>query len=49
MEINYLKSLKSKKNINIGIIGKYVDMKDAYKSLDEALVHGGLPIIIKST
>ena len=35
--------LSPKKNINIGIIGKYVDMKDAYKSLDEALVHGGLP------
>ena len=34
--------LKSKKNVNIGIIGKYVNLKDAYKSLDEALVHGGI-------
>lgn len=26
----------------IGIVGKYTGMKDAYKSLDEALFHGGL-------
>ena len=29
-------------NINIGIVGKYTDLPDAYKSLNEALVHGGL-------
>ena len=34
--------LNSKKHVNIGIIGKYVNLKDAYKSLDEALVHGGI-------
>jgi len=34
--------LKATKNVNIGIIGKYVNLKDAYKSLDEALVHGGI-------
>ncbi len=34
--------LKTKKNINIAIIGKYVELKDAYKSLDEALTHGGI-------
>ena len=28
--------------VNIAIVGKYVDLKDAYKSLDEALVHGGI-------
>ena len=28
--------------MNIAIIGKYVNLKDAYKSLDEALVHGGI-------
>ena len=33
---------KLKKSINIAIIGKYVDLKDAYKSLDEALTHGGI-------
>ena len=29
-------------NINVGIVGKYTDLPDAYKSLNEALVHGGL-------
>jgi CTP synthase len=28
--------------VKIGVIGKYVNLKDAYKSLHEALVHGGL-------
>ena len=36
------KVLGSRNYVNIGIIGKYVNLKDAYKSLDEALVHGGL-------
>ena len=36
------KVLNPRKDVNIGIIGKYVHLKDAYKSLDEALVHGGL-------
>jgi len=27
--------------VAIGIVGKYVDLKEAYKSLHEALVHGG--------
>ena len=31
-----------RKNISIAIVGKYVDLKDAYKSLDEALIHGSL-------
>ena len=34
--------LDTKKSTNIAIIGKYVDLKDAYKSLDEALTHGGI-------
>ena len=34
--------LNSKNFVNIAIIGKYVNLKDAYKSLDEALVHGGI-------
>jgi CTP synthase len=28
--------------VKIAIVGKYVDLKDSYKSLHEALVHGGL-------
>ena len=34
--------LSNKKIVNIAIIGKYVNLKDAYKSLDEALIHGGI-------
>ncbi len=34
--------LKTKKKVEIAIIGKYVNLKDAYKSLDEALTHGGI-------
>ena len=29
--------------VRIGVVGKYVQLEDAYKSLREALVHGGLP------
>ena len=39
--------LQNKKQINIAIIGKYVELKDAYKSLDEALTHGGVNNKIK--
>jgi CTP synthase len=28
--------------VNVTIVGKYIQLKDAYKSLDEALYHGGL-------
>ena len=28
--------------VSIGVVGKYTDLKDTYKSLNEALVHGGL-------
>ena len=33
--------LNTKNKVNIAVIGKYVELKDAYKSLDEALTHGG--------
>ena len=39
--------LGSKRLVNIALIGKYVNLKDAYKSLDEALIHGGLENNIK--
>ncbi|MBI5064311.1 MAG: CTP synthase, partial [Desulfatitalea sp.] len=29
--------------VNIAIVGKYVDLTESYKSLNEALMHGGLP------
>ena len=34
--------LNTKNTVKIAIIGKYVELKDAYKSLDEALTHGGI-------
>ena len=34
--------LHTKRSVDIAIIGKYVNLKDAYKSLDEALIHGGI-------
>jgi len=41
------KVLNPRKNVRIGIIGKYVNLKDAYKSLDEALIHGGISNNVK--
>ena len=32
----------AKSKVNIAIVGKYVDLKEAYKSLHEALVHAGV-------
>ena len=29
-------------DVTIGVVGKYTDLKDSYKSLNEALIHGGL-------
>jgi CTP synthase len=29
--------------VTVGVVGKYVEVTDSYKSLNEALVHGGLP------
>jgi CTP synthase len=36
-----------KAEISIGIVGKYVDWRDSYKSLSEALVHGGVANDVK--
>ena len=33
---------KPEKNVSIAIVGKYVDPVDSYKSLNEALLHGGI-------
>ncbi len=40
-------TLNTKRSVNIAIIGKYVNLKDAYKSLDEALTHGGIANKVK--
>ena len=31
-----------KNEVTIAMVGKYIDLKDAYKSLNEALIHGGI-------
>lgn len=36
-----------KGEVTIGIVGKYIDWRDSYKSLSEALVHGGVPNEVK--
>lgn len=38
-----VKTLKNPNHIaKVGVVGKYVDLKESYKSLHEALVHGGV-------
>ncbi len=38
-----VRKIKEPKNeVNIAIVGKYVGLKDSYKSLMEALIHGGI-------
>lgn len=42
--VGMLERLEHPENeVRIGVVGKYVQLEDAYKSLREALVHGGLP------
>ena len=31
------------KTVNIGIVGKYIELKEAYKSITESFVHAGVP------
>ena len=39
---NFLHKYKNPKNkISVGLVGKYVELKDAYKSIYEAFVHAG--------
>ncbi len=36
-----------RESVNIAIIGKYVEHKDAYKSIGEALIHGGMKLGVR--
>jgi CTP synthase len=38
--LNQLKS--SEKTIKIGLVGKYIELKDSYKSISEAFIHAGV-------
>jgi CTP synthase len=37
------KILHPKERVKIAVVGKYTDLHDAYKSVQEALLHGGIP------
>ena len=38
----FLRKLKNpKKSIKIGLVGKYVELQDSYKSILESLIHAG--------
>lgn len=39
----FIERLKNPKTeVNIGLVGKYVELKDAYKSISEAFIHAGV-------
>ena len=41
--IDFLRKLNNpKKQITIGLVGKYVELKDAYKSIAESFIHAGV-------
>ncbi|HLB54552.1 MAG TPA: CTP synthase [Gemmatimonadales bacterium] len=37
------KILRPADRVRIAVVGKYTDLRDAYKSVQEALLHGGIP------
>ncbi len=40
---NLLKKIYNQKyKVTIGVVGKYTNLKDSYKSLNESLIHGGI-------
>lgn len=40
--VNFIEKLKNpRKKISIALVGKYVELPDAYKSISEALIHAG--------
>lgn len=40
--VEKIKKLKTKPHVKIGVVGKYVELPDAYISITEALEHGGI-------
>jgi len=43
--VNILRN--AKKEVKIGVVGKYITLQDSYKSIYEALVHGGIENKVK--
>jgi CTP synthase len=40
---SFLETLKNPENeVNIGLVGKYVELKDSYKSISESIIHAGV-------
>jgi CTP synthase len=40
---SFLDTLKNPENeVNIGLVGKYVELKDSYKSISESIIHAGV-------
>ncbi len=40
--VNFVKSVETEKEeVNMALVGKYVNLKDSYKSITEALIHAG--------
>ena len=45
----FLRKLKNPTDtVNIAVVGKYVELKDAYKSINEALIHGATANNVKA-
>lgn len=40
--VNQYRAVQSGPEVVIGVVGKYVSLKDAYKSINEALIHAGI-------
>lgn len=40
--------LKTKPKVNIAVVGKYVNLSESYKSINESLVHAGLSLEIEA-
>ena len=38
--------IRTEGEVTIGVVGKYTGLADAYKSLNEALSHGGIFLIM---
>jgi CTP synthase len=39
--LEYFCRIKNQNTVNIGLIGKYVEMQDCYKSILESFIHAG--------
>ena len=45
--MNFTKHKNPKHEVNIGLVGKYVELQDSYKSILEAFIHAGAALETK--